>query len=364
MERAPSKRLAEFGSPRFCSECLSAPRRLDPLVLSNYIRQIVAMKDDELELFVDDWMSRKKETYAETEIWAGSGDKGRDVVGYLTTQRHDGPWHLFQCKQLKVVLRLADVIKELGKVFYHSAEGSYPLPEEYFFVAPRGVARPVQELIASPAKLRAAMIEMWDDHCAKRIVENATVPMTPEIAARTNAFDFSKVHVFDVHRMLKDPHITPALVKWFDYDPGDYTPGKTPPEVQVEEEPYLRQLMAAYGERSGTPFTDIAGVLEDGEFSDHLWDQRTRYFHAAYFKRHYRDNTPEEHLDTFVDEIYYGVIDTHRRAHADTLTRIDEVMAQAANVRPSGILARYARVPVRQGVCHHFANEGRLPWKR
>jgi len=79
MERASSKRLAEFGSPRFGSECLSTPRRLDPLVLSNYIRQIVAMKDDELELFVDDWMARKKKTYAETEIWAGSGDKGRDI---------------------------------------------------------------------------------------------------------------------------------------------------------------------------------------------------------------------------------------------------------------------------------------------
>jgi hypothetical protein len=333
-------------------------------VLSNYIRQIAAMTDAELEVFVDDWMSRKKQTYVDTQIWAGSGDKGRDVVGYLTDQRHDGPWHLFQCKQLKVPLRQPDAITELGKVFHHSADGGYPLPEAYYFVAPRGVARPVQELIASPSKLRAAMIESWDANCAKRIVENATVPLTPEITAQINAFDFGKVHVFDVHRMLKDPDITPALVKWFNYDPGDYTPGKVPGDIQDEEAPYLQQLVEAYGERAGMVFNDTDAVLDHGQFGDHLRDQRMRYFHAAYFKRHYRDNTPEEHLDTFVEEIYYGVIDTHRRAHPDTLTRIDEVMMQAANVRPSGILARYAKVQVRQGVCHHFANEGRLPWKR
>jgi len=333
-------------------------------VLNNYIRQIAAMTDTDLELFVDDWMSRKKESYVETEIWAGSGDKGRDVVGYLTGQRHDGPWHLFQCKQLKGTLRLPDAIKELGKVFYHSADGSYPLPEAYYFVAPHGVARPVQELIASPSKLRAAMIGTWDTYCAKRIVENATVPLTPEIAAKIDAFDFGKVHVLNVHGMLKDPHIVPSLVKFFGYDPGDYTPGAIPGDIQEEETPYLRQLVDAYGERAGTRFDDPTAVLEHGEFSDHLWDQRKRYFHAAYFKRHYRDNTPEEQLDAFIDEIYYGVVDTHRRAHADTLARVDEVMAQAANVQPSGVLARYARIQVRQGVCHHFANEGVLPWKR
>jgi hypothetical protein len=60
-------------------------------VLTQYIRHIAAMTDDQLELFVDAWMARKKASYVETEVWAGTGDKGRDVVGYLTHQRLDGP---------------------------------------------------------------------------------------------------------------------------------------------------------------------------------------------------------------------------------------------------------------------------------
>jgi hypothetical protein len=60
----------------------------------------------------------------------------------------------------------------------------------------------------------------------------------------------------------------------------------------------------------------------------------------------------------------HGVIDTHWADHRDSLARADAVMTQAANVHPSGALAKYARVPVKQGICHHFANEGQLRWRK
>ncbi|KAB1080903.1 ABC-three component system protein [Methylobacterium soli] len=333
-------------------------------MLNQYIRHVYAMTADQLELFVDAWMSRKKDSYAETEVWAGTGDKGRDVVGYLTNQRLDGPWHLFQCKQYRSALKLPDAIKELGKVFHHAAEDSYGLPEAYHFVAPRGVARPVQELVASPVRLRAAMLDRWDEFCAHRIVENAAIPLSPQIRSLIEGFDFSRVHTLDVHRMLKDEHIVPVLVHWFGHDPGAAPPGSVPAEVEDEELAYLRQLFDAYGEKAGETFADMAAVMAHGAHTEHLRRQRTRFYDAASFKRFYRDNTPEDYLGTFEDEIYYGVVDVHEGEHTYTLTRVDEVMAQAARIRPSGVLARYARVQVCQGICHHFANDGRLAWKR
>ena len=39
-------------------------------------------------------------------------------------------------------------------------------------------------------------------------------------------------------------------------------------------------------------------------------------------------------------------------------------MTQASVVYPSGALAKHAHVPVRQGICHHFANEGLLKWRK
>lgn len=70
----------------------------------NYIRQIDALDDDELERFVDDWQTRKATIYMDTERYSGAGDMGRDVVGFLSNQRLEGAWHNFQCKQLKKTL--------------------------------------------------------------------------------------------------------------------------------------------------------------------------------------------------------------------------------------------------------------------
>lgn len=65
----------------------------------------------------------------------------------------------------------------------------------------------------------------------------------------------------------------------------------------------------------------------------------------------------------FKEELYHGIADVYSDTHRDGLDRVIKVLTQAANVSPSGVLGRHARVPVKQGTCHHFANEGRLPWK-
>jgi hypothetical protein len=69
-------------------------------------------------------------------------------------------------------------------------------------------------------------------------------------------------------------------------------------------------------------------------------------------------------IDLLRRDMYHGVADIHRAKHADALTRVDAVTTQAANVQPSGALAKYARVPVKQGICHHFANDGQLRWQK
>ena len=46
------------------------------------------------------------------------------------------------------------------------------------------------------------------------------------------------------------------------------------------------------------------------------------------------------------------------------MDKIAAVMTEAKNVSVSGTLGKYARVAVKQGVVHHFANEDVLPWVR
>lgn len=330
----------------------------------NFAIRIFELPAERLEAFVDEWISLKVKSYVQTERWSGPGDRGRDVVGYLTDRRHEGAWHNYQCKQLQSRLTTPNAILELGKIFMHAAAGEYSLPSHYVFVAPRGVVRGLNDLLSHPESFRQAVIDKWDSVCRDRLVESQAVPLTPAILENIRAFDFKEIEALDSAKLEKDEQIRPLLVRWFNDDPGPAPHGIVPDEIQPEESSYLRQLVDAYSERVGAPFVDTLAALGHDRWGDHLRNQRTRYFDAASFKRFYRDSTPEQYLITLDEDIYQGVVDVYGEDYKDALARVDRVMAQAAVVTPSGILGRHARVQVKQGICHHFANEGRLLWKR
>jgi hypothetical protein len=333
-------------------------------VVPNFAAKIRTLDDERLEAFVKDWISRRTRDYPETERWSGAGDKGRDVVGYATQFRHEGAWDNFQCKQLSTRLSEQSAFVELGKIFMHAAQGAYSLPRSYTFVAPKGVVRTVKDYIGHPERFRREFLDKWDEVCAPNLVENRRVPLAPEISDAIRRFAFERVYSLDAVALAEDPYAKAALVHWFGDDPGAAPRGVTPETPQDEEAPYIEQLIDLYGERVGVSFGDYDEVLAHPTWGQHLRDQRTRYFEAAAFDRYYRDSTPPDYLVTFKDDLYHGVADTYLDEHPDGLARVLKVLTHASVVAPSGVLGRYAKPPVKQGTCHQFANEGRLPWKK
>ncbi|MBB4016713.1 hypothetical protein GGR16_001719 [Chelatococcus caeni] len=330
----------------------------------NYAIQIRALPADRLEDFVNDWLAQRCKDYDSHELWRGTGDLGRDVTGYLTAKRMEGPWDNYQCKQLSKMLSERSAFVELGKIFMHSAAGEYSLPRSYTFVAPRGVARAVQQFIAHPERFRTAFLDRWDTDIAGRLVENKNIMLTLEIEAKIQAFDFTQIHWLDAARLVDDPACKPALVKWFGEDPGPSPRGVVPVEIQASESAYIGQLLQLYEEEGPGAYPDAAAALACPKWGTHLRDQRTRFFDSVAFDRFYRDSTPEGYLVAFKDEIYHGVVETHGDNHPNGLARLRQVMRQAAILQPSGILGKHAGPQVKQGTCHQFANEGRLPWHR
>ena len=137
----------------------------------NHAILIRALPPDRLEDFVNDWLAQRCKDYHSHELWRGTGDMGRDVTGYVTDKRMEGPWDNFQCKQLSKSLSESSAFIELGKIFMHSSVGEYSLPRSYIFVAPRGVARAVQQFIAHPERFRTAFLERWDSDISGKLVE-------------------------------------------------------------------------------------------------------------------------------------------------------------------------------------------------
>lgn len=328
----------------------------------NHAILIRALPADRLEDFVNDWLAQRCKDYHGHELWRGTGDLGRDVTGYLTDQRMEGPWDNYQCKQLGKSLSENSAFVELGKIFMHSANGAYSLPRAYIFVAPRGVSRSVQQFIAHPEQFRTAFLDRWNTDIAGRLVDKQHILLTPSIEAKIKAFDFSNIWWVDSTRLENDPACKPVLVKWFDEDPGPAPRGIVPTDIQVNESIYIGQLLEIYGEKGPGSYPDAAAAFASSQFGKHLRDQRTRFFDSMAFDRFYRDSTPEEYLINFKDEIYHGVTDIHADDHPTGLTRVNQVMKQAAILQTSGVLGKHAGPQVKQGTCHQFANEGRLPW--
>ncbi len=215
----------------------------------NYAPRVMALDDESLERFVASWISKRKDAYPDSHRWSGPGDKGRDVVGYKTTSRHEGGWDNFQCKQLSSKLSERTAINELGKIFMHAANGSYSLPDGYTFVSPRGVVRNVTDYLAHPERFRKACIDKWDEYCKNDLIENQNVDLTPSIKSMIQKFDFKNVHSLTAATLVDDPFIKSTLVEWFDADPGSAPVGIAPDQIQVEESAYLQQLVSAYSQR-------------------------------------------------------------------------------------------------------------------
>lgn len=330
---------------------------------TNYRRSVLALDDGELEQFVRQWVQRKASSYTESAMFSGAGDLGRDVVGYLSPNLHQGAWHNFQCKQYAKRLSTSTALFELGKIFYHADQGQFTLPTEYKFVAPRGVNRKFEKLVFNPSLLSAELIANWDQYCASSIVSGLTIALNGTLLKLVQDFQ-CKVSRIDIDDLLIDPDIKPVLHAWFGWDPGPAPKGIVPISVETLEIPYINELVAAYAERHGVPFANYAEACAIHKYKEHLASQRERFYDAEAFQRFYRDNTNAETIREFSEDIYSGVKDVCYSNHADAFECVNAVMSQAAAVQAAGPLAPHARVQVKQGMCHHFANVGRLKWKQ
>ena len=162
-------------------------------------------------------------------------------------------------------------------------------------------------------------------------------------------------------KIVKDSAAAPALSKVLNLVPDEAPPGSAPVDIQPEELSYIEQLRQVYGEAAGTVFATADEVFSHDDHGEHLRRQRTRFFEAASFSRFHRDNTAPGALDTFEHDVYHSVVEVYDEARPSRLDRVDAVMKHAGQTQVA-LLGRLTRVPVRQGMCHHLANEGRLRW--
>lgn len=321
------------------------------------------MDDAELEQFCRQWVEHRSVDYYEVKRFGGAGDKGRDVVGFCTDQRHDGDWDNYQCKQYRSKLGKAEGLLAVGKILYWASQGEFTSPRRFVFVAPKGLNSTLLKLINKPASFKADLVAGWDAACATKIVQNKTIALANEVLVAVETFDYSTISFVDVDEMIADPAAKPLLFALFGNDPGDYPKGSVPLAVQAHEMVYMDALLGAYNDREKGKFGSHQDVFDDAGHGEDFKIHRLRFYEAEGFQKFYRDSTSPETITQFRLGIRLGIHETLKQAAPDELARVEATMSRAGGLEPAGPLANYAYIPVKQGICHHLINDGEISWK-
>ncbi|MEQ7330477.1 ABC-three component system protein [Xanthomonas campestris pv. campestris] len=333
----------------------------------NEDRQILNLVDSELEDLVKKWLAKVAGTYVGYERPTGSADMGRDAVGFLTNGRYDGDWHNYQCKQLKVPLGKAEFVTELGKIFYYSGQGEFVLPSKYIFVCPNSAVREVKKVIGRPSLIADFLIDNWDAYCLNGI-STTPCPLTPTLTTSIRAYAFEAVELWKASELVEKPEMRAVLHEHIDIDPGEaprVRVADVPEDIADEESAYVTQLVGVFAAASGTLFKNYAEVVANATYGHQIINARRRYLERQAFRRYFRDNLPPSQIDNVDEDVYQTVIDQYNAlATASLYERLTQIMGVASNAQVTGVLGRHNRVTpsVKQGACHHFANEGHMPW--
>ena len=115
-----------------------------------HIDRLRMMNEDDFEDLVLEWAHEYLQgKYDKIRQFGGSGDKGRDVLGYYK----DGEIDIYQCKQYSSLLSPSTFWVELGKLCYYTFEGEYKIPKNYFIVTSLGLGPTLLDLLDNPKKI-------------------------------------------------------------------------------------------------------------------------------------------------------------------------------------------------------------------
>lgn len=319
---------------------------------------------DEWEQFAEEYGTSLKAEYAKVRRFAGAGDMGVDIAGFVTDQGFSGGWDNFQCKRYDHPLRPSDVWVELGKIIYYSFREEYPAPRKHYFCASQDIGTTLQRLLAAPAKLKEKCKEEWPAKCENEISDKQAIPLSGDLLAYFDAFDFSIFTSKSVLELIEGHSKTQFHAVRFGGGLRPRPAHEPPPlEPQPNESRYIRQLLDAYGDHASLTYADIEALKDNVPMHVNFQRQRERFYHAEALRNFARDTVPEGTFANLQEEIYHAVADVCDATHPSGFDRMTAAVTQAASVTStSNPLQPATNIQDRQGICHQLANDDRLQW--
>ncbi|MDD4616369.1 MAG: hypothetical protein PHW76_04530 [Alphaproteobacteria bacterium] len=330
------------------------------------VKRIGLFSADEWEEFVEEWAHSLKPAYQSVKRFAGSGDQGRDVVGFCSNTNFQGVWDLYQCKRYEEKLVPSDIWIELGKLIYHTLQDGIKQPRKYLFMAPNGVGLKLQKLLIDPMKLKEQLRQNWPQHCQNEIAVGKEIKLDGELLAYFEAFDFSTFGWMTAPDLIQGHSKTPFHATRFG---GGLPPVPTevvvPDDIQPIESRYITQLFEAYTDNKKQQISCADELVPHSEIKEHFSRSRESFYSAELLRNFARDNVPPGTFEALQDDVYHGVVDTHDMDYPDGLVRLRATVSKASDLPVANSPLNTSTTPKnKNGICHQLANDDRLMWVR
>lgn len=329
------------------------------------LRRLRDFSDEEWEEFVHEWVDSLRAKYVAVHRCGGPGDMGRDVIAFKAPVGPSAPWDNYQCKRFNGrPLRIADVVREVGKLLYYVSQGEFSLPDAYTFVAPLGPSTALLRCLQN-GELRQEVLARWDNECRSTITTTQTIELA-EVQAAMGAFDFFSVTVMSALKVLEGHQQTTHYVHRFGGGlPVRALPATTPSTVQSNETVYVKKLLDAYGDEKQTSFPTIDALEQTAPpLAQHLQRSREQFFTAESLRTFSRDTVKTGTFEQLQNEIYDGIQEIYAdETYPSGYQRVVKTVQKARDLQITGnILTSVLHTNDRAGICHQLANDDRLTW--
>ncbi len=326
------------------------------------IERIRIFSPGQWEEFILEWVDSLRQKYSKVDKCAGAGDMGRDIIAF---DKVDSKlWDNYQCKHYKSRLMPSNIWVELGKLIYYTHNNEYTYPRRYFFIAPQGAGTTLSNLLRNPDKLKAQLIENWDQYCKNRITSTAVIELNGPLRSYLDALDFSIFEAVPELRII-DQH---AQTRWYAARFGGGLPVRPkvaapPAAVAANEVTYVLCLLDAYGDHLNCNLPTVADLESHDYVKEHFNDARLEFYSAEALRAFSRDHLPPGAFEELQDELHGGIKDEIRGIHSDGYRCVLSVV-KTAKLLPITDHALKERLSThdRGGICHQLANDGKVRW--
>ena len=151
---------------------------------------ILLFSHGDWEEFIAEWAHSQKKQYHLVARLGGSNDYGVDVACFHTSKGFLGTWDNFQCKHYKSALAPNEAIPEVGKILWHIYKGHLTKPDSYYFFSPKDCGPTLKNLLFNSVKLKAKLIEEWDNWCSRKITKTQVIELSGPFLKFVEEYDF------------------------------------------------------------------------------------------------------------------------------------------------------------------------------